>query len=85
MSYHIGPNTKLEQGVVGGQPSRSFKEVNISFEQGKHRMHNPFIGFTLIFTLCYVFTFTCRSWMETRCIMVFPYKNTLLPCDGLEW
>jgi hypothetical protein len=40
-------------------------------------MHNPSIGFTLIFTLCRDCAFTCRSWMETSCIRVFPYKNTL--------
>jgi hypothetical protein len=39
MSCHIGPNVEVEQGAVGGQPSRSFQEANISFEQGKHRMH----------------------------------------------
>jgi hypothetical protein len=41
MPCHIGPNTEVEQGAVGGQPSRSFEEANISFEQGKHRMHTP--------------------------------------------
>jgi hypothetical protein len=42
MSCHIGPNTEVEQGAVGGQPSQSFEEANFfSFEQGKDRMHNP--------------------------------------------
>jgi hypothetical protein len=36
MSCRIGPNTELKQGVVGGQPSQSFEEANIYFEQGKH-------------------------------------------------
>jgi hypothetical protein len=40
-------------------------------------MHNPSIGFTLIFTLCHNCAFTCMSWMETSCIMVLAYKNTL--------
>jgi hypothetical protein len=40
-------------------------------------MHNPSIGFTLIFTLYHDCAFTFRSWMETSYIMVFPYKNTL--------
>jgi hypothetical protein len=42
MSCHIRPNAEVEQGAVGGQSSRSFEEVNISFEQCKHRMHTPF-------------------------------------------
>jgi hypothetical protein len=36
MSCRIEPNAELEQGAVGGQPSRSFEEANLSFEQGKH-------------------------------------------------
>jgi hypothetical protein len=47
MSCRIGPNIELEQGTVGGQPSQSFEETNAFLEQGKYRMHNPFIGFTL--------------------------------------
>jgi hypothetical protein len=47
MSCRIGPNAKAGQGAVGGQPSPSFEEANPFPEQGKHRMHNPFIGFTL--------------------------------------
>jgi hypothetical protein len=47
MPYCIGPNTELEQGAAGGQSSQSFEETNHFPEQGKHRMHNPFIGFTL--------------------------------------
>jgi hypothetical protein len=37
MSCHMGPNAELEQGAIGGQPSQSFKEANLSVEQGKHR------------------------------------------------
>jgi hypothetical protein len=47
MSCRIGPNTELEQGAAGGQPSQSFEEANPFHEQGKHRMQNPSIGFTL--------------------------------------
>jgi hypothetical protein len=47
MSCHIRPNTELEQGAAGGQPSQSFEGTNRFPEQGKHRMHNPSIGFTL--------------------------------------
>ena len=47
MSCRIGANTELEQGAVGGQPSRSFEETNPFPEQGKHRMHNPCLGFSL--------------------------------------
>jgi hypothetical protein len=46
MSCHIGPNSEVEQGDVGGQPSRSFEEANFT-EQDKHQMHNLSIGFTL--------------------------------------
>jgi hypothetical protein len=47
MSCRIEPNAEFKEGATGGQLSRSFEEANISFEQGKHRMHNLFIGFTL--------------------------------------
>jgi hypothetical protein len=47
MSYRIGPNTELEQGAIGGQPLPSFEETKSFPEQGKHRMHNPSIDFTL--------------------------------------
>jgi hypothetical protein len=47
MSCRIGPNTEVEQGAIGGQPSRSFEQANIFPEQGIRRMHNPSIGFTL--------------------------------------
>ena len=41
MSCRIGPNIKVEQGAVGGQPSRSFEEANFFPEQAKHRLHTP--------------------------------------------
>jgi hypothetical protein len=44
MPYRIGPNAEVEQGVVGGQPSRNFEKVNLFPERGKHRMHNPSIS-----------------------------------------
>jgi hypothetical protein len=47
MSCCIGPNAEVEQGAVGGQSSRNFEEANISFEQGKHQMHNPSHRFPL--------------------------------------
>jgi hypothetical protein len=47
MSCRIGPNAEFEQGAIGGQPSRSFEEANSFPEQGKYRMHNFSIGFTL--------------------------------------
>jgi hypothetical protein len=37
MLCRIGPNVELEKGVVGGEPSRSFEEANLSVEQGKHQ------------------------------------------------
>jgi hypothetical protein len=47
MLCRIGPNTELEQGAIRGQPSQSFEEANPFPKKGKHRMHNPYIGFTL--------------------------------------
>jgi hypothetical protein len=47
MSYRIGPNIELGQGAVRGQPSQSFEGANPFPEQGKHRMHNPYIDSTL--------------------------------------
>jgi hypothetical protein len=44
MSCRIGPNTELERGAAGGQPSSSYEETNPFPEQGKHRMHNSSIG-----------------------------------------
>jgi hypothetical protein len=46
MTCRIEPNVEVEQGAVGGQPSRSFEEANSFPEQGKHRLHNPCLGFT---------------------------------------
>jgi hypothetical protein len=83
MSYRIGPNTEVEQGVVGGQPSRCFEEANNSFKQGKNRMYNPSIGVTLYYLL-YVYdcAFTYRSLMETTCIMNL---LTIIPCLTPRW
>jgi hypothetical protein len=36
MSCRIGPNAELEQGAIGGQPTQSFEEANLSVEHGKH-------------------------------------------------
>jgi hypothetical protein len=47
MSCRIGPKAELEQGAVGEQSSQSFEKTNSIFQQGKHQMHNPCIGFTL--------------------------------------
>jgi hypothetical protein len=89
MSCRIGPNAEVEQGAVRGQPSQSFEEDNIFFEQGKHLMHNPYIGFTLEY-LHYVYdcAFTCRSLMETSYItdpltryLVYPHDG----CRTIEW
>jgi hypothetical protein len=46
MSCRIGPNTEFEQGAIGGQPSQSFEEANPFPKQGKHRLHNSYIGLT---------------------------------------
>jgi hypothetical protein len=37
MSCRIGPNTELERGAAGGQPSLSLEETDSFSEQGKHR------------------------------------------------
>jgi hypothetical protein len=47
MSCCIGPNAEVGKGAAGGQSSQSFEETNPFPEQGKHRMHNSSIGFTL--------------------------------------
>jgi hypothetical protein len=47
MSCRIGPNIELEQGAARGQPPSSLEEANPFSEQGKHRMHNPYVGSTL--------------------------------------
>jgi hypothetical protein len=47
MSCRIGPNAEVEEGAIGGQPLQIIEEANLFPEQGKHRMHNPSIGFTL--------------------------------------
>jgi hypothetical protein len=86
MSCRIGSKAELEQGAVGGQSSQSFEETNSFPEQCKHRMHNPCIGFTLQYLL-YVHgcAFTCKSWVETSCIMAPPFMNTLsTPTMDLE-
>jgi hypothetical protein len=86
MSCCIGPKVELEQVAIGGQSSQSFEETNSFPEQGKHQIHNPCIGFTLQYLL-YVHgcAFTCRSWMETSCIMAPPFMNTLsTPTMDLE-
>jgi hypothetical protein len=46
MSCRIGPNTELEQEAVRGQPSQSFEGANPFPKQGKHRLHDPCIGFS---------------------------------------
>jgi hypothetical protein len=33
----LGPNTELERGAIGGQPSLSLEETDSFSEQGKHR------------------------------------------------
>jgi hypothetical protein len=86
MSYRIGPNTELERGAAGGQPPSSLEETNLFSEQGKHRIHNPFIGSTL-YDLLYVHdcVFTYMSWVEPRCIrFTFLIEIPCLPYDGLE-
>jgi hypothetical protein len=32
----MGPNADIEQGAIGGQPTRSFEEAILLVEQGKH-------------------------------------------------
>jgi hypothetical protein len=86
MSCHIRPNTELERGAAGGQPSSSFEETNPFSKQSKHRMHNPSIGYTLYYLL-YVHdaTFMYRSWLEPSCIRFTSLiEIPCLPYDGLE-
>jgi hypothetical protein len=77
MSCHIGPNIELKQEAIGGQPSRSFEEANLSFEQGKHRC------IILLYVspqyLLYVMIVHLRVGVGWKLVALglFPYKNTL--------
>jgi hypothetical protein len=86
MSCRIGPNTKLEQGAAGEQPSSSFEETNPFPEQGKHRMHNPSIGslYNIYFMYMIVHLHSGVGWNLTA-LGLFPLHVYLVyPHDGLE-
>jgi hypothetical protein len=40
-------------------------------------MHNPSIGFTLIFTLCHDCALRVEVGWKLVALVLFPYKNTL--------
>jgi hypothetical protein len=86
MSYCIGPNTKLEQGAVGEQPSSSFEETNPFPEQDKHRMHNPSIDSLYNIYFMYMIVHLCSGvgW-NLAALSLFPLHEYLVyPHDGVE-
>jgi hypothetical protein len=90
MSYHKGPNTELEHGTVGGQPSQSFEEANPFPEQGKHRMYNPSVGSLYNIYFMYMIVHLCVGvgW-NLAALGLFPlHEYPVYPHDGcrtLEW
>jgi hypothetical protein len=86
MLCRIGPNTKLEQGAPGGQPSSSFEETNPFPEQGMHHMHNPSIGSLYNNYFMYMIVHLCSGvgW-NLAALGLFPLHEYLVyPHDGLE-
>jgi hypothetical protein len=86
MSCHIGPNTELERGAAGGQPSSSFEETNPFPVQGKHRMHNPSIGslYNIYFMYMIVHLRLGVGW-NLATLGSFPLHEYLVyPLDGVE-
>jgi hypothetical protein len=86
MSCRIGPNTELERGAAGGQPSLSFEETNPFPEQGKHRMHNLSIGshYNIYFMYMSVHLRSGVGW-NLAAIDLFPLHEYLVyRHDGLE-
>jgi hypothetical protein len=86
MSCRMGPNTELERGVAGAQPSSSFEETNPFPKQGKHRMHNPFIGslYNIYFMYMIVHLRSGVGW-NLVALRLFPLHEYLVyPHDGVE-
>jgi hypothetical protein len=86
MSYRTWPNSELEQGAAGGQPSSSFEKTNPFPEQGKHRMHNPSIGslYNTYFMYMIVHLRLGVGW-NLAALGLFPLHEYLVyPHDGLE-
>jgi hypothetical protein len=86
MSCRIGPNTELERGAAGGQPSSSFEETNPFPEQGKYRMHNSSIGSLYNIYFMYMIVHL-RSGVgyNLAALSLFPIHEYLVyPHDGVE-
>jgi hypothetical protein len=87
MPCRIGPNTELEHGAVGRQPSQSFEGANPFPEQGKHRMHNSSIGplHNIYFMYMIVHLRAGVEWYLAA-LGLFPLHEYLVyPHDGLEY
>jgi hypothetical protein len=86
MSCRIGPNAEVEQGAVGGQPSRSFEEANLFPEQGKHRMHNPSIGslYNIYFMYMIVHLRAGVGWNLAALCLFSLHEYLVYLHDGLE-
>jgi hypothetical protein len=90
MSCHIGPNTELEQGAFGGQPSRSFEEAILFPEQGKHRIHTPSHRVSL-YNIYFVFMIVhlrVGVWWKLVALWTPLQEYLVYPHDGfrmLEW
>jgi hypothetical protein len=86
MTCRVGPNTELERGAAGGQPSSSFEETNPFPQQGKHRMHNPSIGslYNNYFMYMTAHLRTGVGW-NLVALGLFPlHEYHVYPHDGLE-
>jgi hypothetical protein len=86
MSCHIGPNTELEQGAAGRQPSSSFEETNPFLEQDKHRMHNPSIGslYNIYFMYMIMHLRAGVRWNLAALGLFSLHEYLVYPHDGLE-
>jgi hypothetical protein len=80
------PNTELEQGATGGQPSSSFEETNPFSKQGKHRMHNPSIGsfYNTYFMYMIVHLHSGVGWNLVALGLFSLHEYLIYPNDGLE-
>jgi hypothetical protein len=86
MPCRIAPNSELEQGAAGGQPSSSFEETNPFPKQGKHRMHNPSIGslYNTYFMYMIVHLHSGVGWNQATLGSFLLHKYLVYPHDGLE-
>jgi hypothetical protein len=78
MSCHIGPNTELERGAVGGQPPLSLEETDSFSEQGKHRcILLPYVSLNNYFLYMIVHLRTEVGW-NLVALGLFPLQRNLV-------